>query len=176
MLNDRRTRLNLNRALRARGVPAKACSKCFTIKGYGAFPPNKATADGRCSHCNACHAARRSARRAADPSVAERDSQRDRALWASGRAPKQAQRHRDSEGFRAYTSAHHRVKYLHGPASYHDCAMCGRPAQEWMLNNAHPSVQRSDHFTWSDDVTAYSPACKPCHRQRDVRDRAVGLL
>jgi hypothetical protein len=51
MLADKKTRLRYNRRMREKGVPAKACGKCFAIKGLEAFHRN---GDGYMSACKVC--------------------------------------------------------------------------------------------------------------------------
>ncbi|WP_231157267.1 HNH endonuclease [Streptomyces sp. CNZ748] len=54
MLADRKTRTRYNRALRSKGTPAKACSRCFAVKALTQFSKHSKTADGRQSHCRDC--------------------------------------------------------------------------------------------------------------------------
>lgn len=49
-------------------MDCKACTKCGEVKALdNAFPFNKATRDGRCSWCRACHAFARRIRYAENP-------------------------------------------------------------------------------------------------------------
>ncbi|WP_186783715.1 HNH endonuclease [Streptomyces sp. CBG33] len=55
-LADKKYRLRFNKALREKGVPAKACGSCFVVKGHGEFSVRRGVADGRESRCRACAA------------------------------------------------------------------------------------------------------------------------
>lgn len=57
-LSNREVRTILNHALHARGIPAKACSRCFVIKGFSAFTAFSSSSDGRRSFCRQCAALR----------------------------------------------------------------------------------------------------------------------
>ena len=57
-LSNREVRTVLNHALHRRGIPAKACSRCFVIKGLSAFSTFSSSSDGRRSFCRQCAALR----------------------------------------------------------------------------------------------------------------------
>lgn len=67
-LASRGYRVRVNARLRARGVPAKSCARCFVILPLSAFPHDRSRSDGRFPQCRACHAAREAVRRT-DPRV-----------------------------------------------------------------------------------------------------------
>lgn len=71
-LKTRESRTGINWVLRERGVPAKACSKCFAIKALTAFNAKKDASDGLCSYCRDCTAATHAKRMAGDPEYVER--------------------------------------------------------------------------------------------------------
>lgn len=53
-LADRKTRLAFNRALHSKGVPAKACSACFSVASTEMFYPDKSKPGGRGARCIPC--------------------------------------------------------------------------------------------------------------------------
>ncbi|MFF8455745.1 HNH endonuclease [Streptomyces albidoflavus] len=53
-LADKKYRMRFNKALREKGVPAKACGTCFVVKGHGEFHGDGKRAGGRQSRCKAC--------------------------------------------------------------------------------------------------------------------------
>ncbi|MFD3953351.1 HNH endonuclease [Streptomyces albidoflavus] len=53
-LADKKYRMRFNKAMREKGVPAKACGSCFVVKGHGAFHTHSGKRDGRVSRCRAC--------------------------------------------------------------------------------------------------------------------------
>ncbi|MGI5134612.1 HNH endonuclease [Streptomyces sp. CA-106110] len=61
MLADQATRQRYNKSLRLKGVPAKACSRCHTVRSLGQF-------SGAEHRCKPCCAARQATRRK-DPAV-----------------------------------------------------------------------------------------------------------
>ncbi|WP_186784341.1 HNH endonuclease [Streptomyces sp. CBG33] len=53
-LADKKYRMRFNKALREKGVPAKACGSCFVVKGHGEFHTHSGKRDGRVSRCRTC--------------------------------------------------------------------------------------------------------------------------
>lgn len=53
-LADKKYRMRFNKALREKGVPAKACGACFTVKGREAFHADSGKRDGRSGQCMLC--------------------------------------------------------------------------------------------------------------------------
>lgn len=81
-LADRQLRVRVNARLRARGVPAKSCARCFRVLALSSFPHDRSRKDGHFPQCRSCHAARESVRRE-DPRVqamAANNGRRYRAL------------------------------------------------------------------------------------------------
>jgi hypothetical protein len=70
-LSTREKRTAVNYALRARGVPAKACSLCLTIKSTAAFNKKGSASDGLEPNCRDCKAARHARRMVDDPAYRE---------------------------------------------------------------------------------------------------------
>ncbi|NQX34044.1 hypothetical protein [Herbiconiux sp. VKM Ac-2851] len=81
-----------------------------------------------------------------------------------------------------YTHAHVKVARWRGKAAEHPCLLCdnGTPAEEWSYRGGseyeqtEERIQRtrkgteSRHFlSWSPDINAYDPLCKPHHLERD---------
>ncbi|MFD9442147.1 HNH endonuclease [Streptomyces sp. NPDC060001] len=89
-LSDKRTRRRINGALRERGVPAKACGKCFVVKGHEAFSPNAQGMGSRASTCKSCHAETRRAQYMADPAHEIAASRR----WRAANPAKVAEQNR----------------------------------------------------------------------------------
>ncbi|WP_327712384.1 HNH endonuclease [Streptomyces sp. NBC_00464] len=58
-LADRTARMRFNRAMREKGVEAKACGRCFAVKGYGGFSVQSSSASGRMTICKRCTSERR---------------------------------------------------------------------------------------------------------------------
>jgi hypothetical protein len=61
----------VNYALRAKGIPAKACSKCLTIKSTGDFNKKNSASDGLDSYCRNCAASTHARRMESDPAYRE---------------------------------------------------------------------------------------------------------
>lgn len=66
-LQNRESRTAINWTLRSKGIPAKACSKCFTIKALTAYHRFASSADGLRSYCRECHSLTHANRSATDP-------------------------------------------------------------------------------------------------------------
>ncbi|MEU1327176.1 hypothetical protein [Streptomyces microflavus] len=66
-LNTRESRSAINWTLREKGIPAKACSQCFTVKSLASYPSFASSADGLRSYCRDCKAANHATRSATDP-------------------------------------------------------------------------------------------------------------
>ncbi|MGA5434803.1 HNH endonuclease [Streptomyces cellulosae] len=52
-------RRRFNKAMRAKRVPAKVCSRCLAVKALSAFRMDRSKPDGRGSYCTACDRATR---------------------------------------------------------------------------------------------------------------------
>ncbi|MFJ3588591.1 HNH endonuclease [Streptomyces sp. NPDC090231] len=48
--------MRFNKAMREKSIPAKACGKCFVVKGHGAFHTQRSKPDGRVTKCRECQA------------------------------------------------------------------------------------------------------------------------
>jgi hypothetical protein len=75
-----------------------------------------------------------------------------------------------------YRAAHARLSALRGKASEHRCDMCGGPAHEWALRDDARAAKvavggQFDGKSFSTQVDDYMPACRPCHRIYDGRER-----
>jgi hypothetical protein len=71
-LNNRETRTAINWTLREKGIQAKACSQCFTIKALTAYSQQSSSADGLVSYCRQCKADTHATRMANDPVYVEK--------------------------------------------------------------------------------------------------------
>lgn len=56
-LADKKARIRFNKALREKGVDAKACGKCFAVKALAQYNAARREVDGRQSACKACKTA-----------------------------------------------------------------------------------------------------------------------
>lgn len=81
-LADKKARMRFNKALREKGVAAKACGKCFVVKGHAAFYANLSTADKRAVRCKPCDRSASQRWRKANP---ERESRVSRQWYARNR-------------------------------------------------------------------------------------------
>lgn len=75
-----------------------------------------------------------------------------------------------------YRAAHARLHVLRGKASEYPCELCGCPAHEWALKDTAPLTMaevggRFDGKSFSTQPDDYMPACRPCHRAYDGRER-----
>lgn len=62
-------------------------------------------------------------------------------------------------------------------ASNHRCVDCGQVAHEWSYHGNDPfEEQESSGLRYSLDVSYYSPRCRRCHRQHDLRLRGGGTI
>ncbi|MGP3737981.1 HNH endonuclease (plasmid) [Streptomyces sp. GDS52] len=62
----------MNYALRAKGIPAKACSVCWVIKSTSLFNRKSTASDGLDPYCRACNSAKHADRKANDPAYSQR--------------------------------------------------------------------------------------------------------
>lgn len=53
-LADKKARMRFNKAMREKGIPAKACGKCFVVKGLTQYGAHRKGADGRQAYCQPC--------------------------------------------------------------------------------------------------------------------------
>ncbi|MFC9891507.1 HNH endonuclease [Streptomyces pilosus] len=144
-LDTREKRTPVNYALRARGIPAKACSICWVIKSTSQFNKKARASDGLDPHCRACNSARHADRKANDPAYSQRH--RDSARM-SARKRYQVRREVIREQFRkrraGYVAANAtRVK---DPNVLRRCAgQCGQllPETEFRLNRGVKDGLRS---------------------------------
>ncbi|MDQ1044315.1 hypothetical protein [Streptomyces sp. V4I2] len=80
----------------------------------------------------------------------------------------------------AYSTAHHRLAKLHGPASAHPCFVCGEQADGWAFLHGTPDVKadatgKDAGRPYSTDPEQYAPACKSHHKRWDnSKDRMAG--
>ncbi|MGY5127357.1 HNH endonuclease [Streptomyces nigrescens] len=65
-------RMRFNAAMRAKGIPAKACSRCRVIKDLEAFSAYRSASDGLSSYCRICKAAAHAEKMATDPNYVAR--------------------------------------------------------------------------------------------------------
>jgi hypothetical protein len=53
-LADKKARMRFNKAMREKGLGAKACSRCFVVKGLTQYNASRAKSDGRVTTCKPC--------------------------------------------------------------------------------------------------------------------------
>lgn len=71
-LGTREKRTPLNYALRAKGVPAKACSMCWVVKSTSQFNKKGSASDGLDANCRTCSSALHASRKKNDPDYSSR--------------------------------------------------------------------------------------------------------
>lgn len=75
-----------------------------------------------------------------------------------------------------YDAMHERLKQQRGRAREYMCICCGERAQEWAYQHTDPEPLVSQHgCLYTDDVMAYEPMCRTCHRayDRSMRDKML---
>jgi len=77
-----------------------------------------------------------------------------------------------------YSTVHHRLRRLRGPASRWPCQECDQPAREWAYDNSDPNelvgTNSASRVRYSLDLAHYDPLCRTCHRRRD-REHLAGV-
>ncbi|KOG21991.1 HNH endonuclease [Streptomyces viridochromogenes] len=164
LLADRQARTRVNRRLAALGVPAKACSLCYTLKGLDAFPVHQGGFRGRLARCKECHRAGQ-ARLRKDPAyrAAERQQQRpydrkraledDRRAYMLGRS----QLRRALEVGAEYDGHQPEDLALHwDDEGYYACVCCGGPYEH--LDHNVPLIRGGSHT-----LDNLLPLCQDCN-------------
>ncbi|MFB7823868.1 HNH endonuclease signature motif containing protein [Streptomyces hydrogenans] len=131
-LSDGKVRRRVNKALRERGVPAKACGKCFSIKSLAQFSARGRSADGRQAQCSPCATITRTDWRVANPEIARQRSQERNRRWReanperarecsreSKRRWREADPRRNRESVRRWREVHPETAREHNRASTH---------------------------------------------------------
>lgn len=73
-----------------------------------------------------------------------------------------------------YDAMHERIKEQRGKARLFSCITCGCQAQEWAYQHTDPEPRVSEHgCLFTDDVMAYEPMCRRCHRAYDAEMREL---
>ncbi|MEU5490297.1 HNH endonuclease signature motif containing protein [Streptomyces sp. NPDC020196] len=80
-LEKRESRHAINWTLSEKGIPAKACSRCLTIKAIAAFNRLTSSADGLRSFCRNCEAATHARRTVEDPEYVRRNRENSVAYY-----------------------------------------------------------------------------------------------
>lgn len=71
-----------------------------------------------------------------------------------------------------YHAAHVRVYQLWGKATFHMCILCGMGrACDWAYDGTDSTELTSKHGSYSRYPEFYFPACRRCHKLKDVRAR-----
>lgn len=135
-LANRERRTAMNRLLRARGIPAKVCSQCLTLKASSAFHRYASAADGLRSYCRTCRAAEHAERQATDPQYRDHRSAVSLAYNAENRDERRAYAKRRNTRIYAANSSKNAAR-VRDPSVMKRCAgRCGRtlPETEFRLD------------------------------------------
>lgn len=66
-----------------------------------------------------------------------------------------------------YNNAHMRVRRARGPAKTYQCR-CGDQARDWAYIGSESEYVNERGWRYSNDINAYEPMCRPCHRRFDA--------
>ncbi|TXS47642.1 HNH endonuclease [Streptomyces sp. or43] len=160
-LADRAARMRFNSAMREKGVPAKACSKCFVVKGHEAFSVRRDAGDGRNGQCRTCSNV---GNRLWYAENSERAAQKDR-VWRDANPDRWRELNRHSRALRrARIAAATVVPFTHDElmASWEDdglyaCVFCGGPFEE--IEHILPLSRGGEH-----SIANLVPSCVECNR------------
>ena len=62
-----------------------------------------------------------------------------------------------------YTNVHHDLREQRGRACQYRCVDCGRQARQWSYDSP------DGRYSYSRDLSKYSPRCMRCHRRHDKK-------
>ncbi|WP_097965810.1 HNH endonuclease [Streptomyces sp. or20] len=182
-LADKKARMRFNKAMREKGVPAKACGKCFVVKGHEAFSSDRNKAGGRSSRCRQCAAevsckwytdnsGRRAeyrhthAKKIADTNLLWREANRERKLattraWRSSHPDKtRLYNHTRRARIAAATVVPFTYAEMLADWEEHDlygCAFCGGPYED--IEHLVPISKGGEH-----SIANIVPSCVECNR------------
>lgn len=148
-LANRAARTAFNRAMGAKGVPAKACPTCFVVKAGVQFGQAKSRVDGLRPRCQACHAACQAAYRAAP---AGREKERAYYATPAGRAKNRAR------------TATARARYRATPVNLDGAKRCAK------CELTKPKTEFARGAGQAGGLTAY---CLPCMALKAHERRAL---
>lgn len=182
-LADRMARMRFHKAVRQKGIAAKACSRCFTVKALTQYGPASNTTDHRQAYCEECvtsyrvanrqrDAAQQARHRASDPAAArvrERASRQRRRPAEAARTA--AWRLANPEKRRLYEHARRARKAASTVVPFsmddmladweeHDlyaCAFCGGPFED--IDHLMPLSRGGEH-----SIANIVPSCFECNR------------
>jgi len=163
-LADKVARMRFNRALKAKGVPAKACSKCFTVKALSQF-----SSDGRGGlrpDCKPCCVARQADYEARNPEKVRAKHRRYRAKNREELRQAQAQRH---DTYRAKWTAPDGSLIEGDLSAPKRCTTIANGGCERLLT-------RGDFYGKRDTADGREPRCKECKARRDAERKAADRL
>ncbi|MCX4792557.1 HNH endonuclease [Streptomyces sp. NBC_01221] len=160
-LKNRESRTAINWTLRDKSIPAKACSRCFTIKALTAYNHFASSADGLTSYCRECKAFAHANRSATDPKYVRKN--REAAVsYYHANAPA---RREYSSGYRRRLRKANLAKNadrVQGPNALKTCAgQCGRtlPETSFRLDRGQNDGLRTKCRDCADSSRAARRAC-----------------
>ncbi len=173
-LADKKTRMRFNKAMREKGIPAKACGKCFVVKGLPRFGMDRASADGKHTACTRCatdytrEPASRNRRNAASKRWQRENpgkSSEARRRWKTNNLARWRSSTRHSNALRrARIAAATIVPFTHDElmASWEDdglyaCVFCDGPFEE--IEHILPLSRGGEH-----SIANLVPSCVDCNR------------
>lgn len=175
-LADKKARMRFNKAMREKGIPAKACGKCFVVKGLTQYRSRTASPDGLMTLCKPCHSHQAAVWRLTNSTRAAAYQKR---YYAENRRrkdelnrrwkrenPKQwgSIRRQARQLRRAREAAATIVPFTHAEMlanwEEHDlygCAFCGGPYED--IEHLVPLSKGGEH-----SIANLVPSCRDCNR------------
>lgn len=152
-LADKAARQRYNRSLKAKGVPAKACSRCLTVKALGQF--------SKAGYCYPCDAARVADYKARNPDKVRATNRQYYAANREERRQAQAQR---ADRYRARWTAPDGSLIEGDLSAPKRCTTKAAGGCERLLT-------RGDFYGKRDTADGREPRCKECSARRQAADR-----
>ncbi|MET7939648.1 hypothetical protein [Streptomyces sp. NPDC005302] len=181
-LSDSKVRRRVNKRFREKRIPAKACGKCFVVKGHAAFSVARRENDGRASVCAACNRAGVTIWNAANPSRRAANRRQWRAANRDRKAETDRQwRIANPDKVRAYSQATEARNALVPTEPFtasdlrhdweeHDlyaCVYCGGSLPDgYDVEHFYPKFPDDEETTPAGPHALWNlvPSCAPCNR------------
>ena len=164
-LSDRSFRVRFNRALREKGVPAKACSKCFTVKALSQFGSNGR--GGLRPDCKACCAAHQADYKARNPEKVRAKNRRYDAQRRND--PEYQELKRQAQAQRA---DQYRAKWTAPDGSIIEGDLSApKRCTTKAAGGCERLLTRGDFYPQRDRADGRDPRCKECRARRKATDR-----
>ncbi|MDX3414954.1 HNH endonuclease [Streptomyces sp. MD20-1-1] len=164
-LADKKARQRFNRRMREKGVPAKACPRCYGVKALSQFASN--------GYCRSCHATRQAKRRQ-DPAVRERERQ-----YQAKRRQDPAVRERERQYARHAQAQRHdtyRAKWTAPDGSIIEGDLSAPKRCTTVTNGGcGRMLTRGDFHAQRSAADGRYPLCKDCTARRQAADRLAIL-